>query len=311
MNEVRVVVIGQLARDLVLLVDEMPEPGAAADVRLRREMLGGKGANQAVAAAQLGSSVALVAVAGDDRVGDDLLAQAREDGIDVSGVVRRPGATTGLIVEALDHSGQWQYLQHLPDEVLLRETDVIAAEDLITGAHGVLVQLQQPTVATLAAARSAQAADRFVVLDGAPREDEHRSALLAAADVVRTDARETRLLTGRPTDHPDLVRRGAAEILSAGPRLLALGLESGNLFIWNDPHWGTGDLLLPLTEDRTVDTTGAGDALVAALTVSLLRGEPPASAARFAVAAAASSVKHPGGRPELRRHDLDPVRTVD
>jgi ribokinase len=301
MNEVHVVVVGQLARDLVLLVDQMPDPGAAADVRLRREMLGGKGANQAVAAAQLGCSVALVAVAGDDRVGDDLLAQAREDGIDVSRVVRRAGAATGLIVEALDRDGRWRYLQHLPDEVLISETDVMAAESLITGAHGVLVQLQQPTVAALAAARSARAAERFVVLDGAPREDEHRRALLAAANVVRTDAQETGLLTGRPSDEPDLVRRAAVDILSAGPGLLALGLESGNLFVWDDPRWGSGDLLLPLARGRTVDTTGAGDALVAALTISLLRGESPASAARFAVAAAASSVKHPGGRPDLHR----------
>jgi len=107
-------VVGQLARDLVLVVDRMPPAGSAADVRCRREMLGGKGASQAVALAQLGARPILLAVTGDDRVGEDLLTQARRDGIDVSQVRRRVGACTGLIVEALDAEGRWRYLQHLP-----------------------------------------------------------------------------------------------------------------------------------------------------------------------------------------------------
>ncbi len=282
--------VGQLARDLVLRVDQVPEAGTAADVRLRREMLGGKGANQAVALAQLGVPVALVAVAGTDEVGRQLLNQAHRDGIDVSPVVRRAGAPTGLIVEVLDRAGRWRYLQHLPDEVLLTEADVKAAAPTIRDADAVLVQLQQPAAAALAAARLAREAGRLVVLDGAPGDN---PALLAAADVVRADAHETELLTGVPQQEPDRVRAVARDLLSAGPRLLALGVAGGNLFVWPD-----GEVLLPLT-DPVVDTTGAGDALTAALTAALLWGEPPPAAARYAVAAAAATVGHPGGRPEL------------
>jgi ribokinase len=301
MDAPRITVVGQLARDLVLLVDQMPDEGTSGDVRLRREVLGGKGANQAVAVSQLGAHAALVAVVGDDDpVAGDLLSQARADGIDVSGVARRAGAPTGLIVEALDRDGRWRYLQHLPPEVLLGTADVSAAEDLLTAADAVLVQLQQPPAAVLAAARTARAADRLVVLDGAPVRDRHFDALLAVADVVRADARETRSLLGEPADRQDAVRDAGRDILSAGPRLLALGVETGNLFLWRDARWGEGSLLLPFGAEKVVDTTGAGDALVAALTVALLRGEPPQRAARFAVAAAASSVKHAGGRPDLR-----------
>ncbi|WP_234361605.1 PfkB family carbohydrate kinase [Plantactinospora sp. BB1] len=295
----QVLVIGQLARDLVLVVDRMPPAGSAADVRYRRELLGGKGANQAVALAQLGARPILLAVAGDDRVGDDLLAQARRDGVDVSQVRRRVGTPTGLIVEALDADGGWRYLQHLPDEMLLTEADVLAATEAFA-ADAVLVQLQQPPQAALAAARLAREAGRLLVLDGAPADDEHRRPLLAAADVLRADDRETGLLTGVSADDPGQVRAAAEKLLHAGPGLVVLGLgPAGNLFVWADRRWGQGHLLVPLTEERVVDTTGAGDALTAALTVALLRGDPPPDAARYAVAAGGASVGHPGGRPAL------------
>jgi ribokinase len=190
-----VVVAGQLARDLVLQVDQMPDEGTAADVRLRLEMLGGKGANQAVSLAQLGAPVSLVAVAGGDEAGDRLVAQAALDGIDVSGVVRRAGCPTALIVEALDADGGWRYLQHLPPEMLLTPDDVAGAAGLFGGAAAVLVQLQQPSAAALAAARCGRGVAALVVLDGVPAEED-RSALLALADVLRTDERETELLTG-------------------------------------------------------------------------------------------------------------------
>jgi len=303
----RVVVAGQLARDVVLLVDEMPDAGSAADVRLRREMLGGKGANQAVALAQLGVTVTLVAVAGDDAVGDQLIAQASRDGIDTSHVVRRAGESSALIVEALDQAGQWRYLQHIPDGVLLTEADVESAAPTIRTADAVVVQLQQPGPAAVAVARLAREANALVLLDGVP-DERHRSALLAAADVVRADAHETKLLTG--TGQPDQLLAAAREILAPagstehGPSLLALGVESGNLFVWHHPHWGAGHILLPLTEENVVDTTGAGDAMVAALATALLRGDLPPVAARYAVAAAGVAVSSPGGRPHLTEDAL-------
>jgi ribokinase len=290
----RVVVVGQLARDLVLLVDEMPEAGGSADARLRREMLGGKGANQAVALAQLGAAPALVAVRGDDAIGDELLGQARRDGIDVSGVVHRDGAPTGLIVEALESDGKWRYLQHLPEPVLLTEADVESAGRLIRDAQGVLVQLQQPGPAALAAARLGRAAGALVVLDGAPGAGADRAALLAAADVVRTDEQEAELLTGVSAEDRAALRKAVADL--PGPSLFAFG----NFFVWRGERWGDGEVLVPLTDERVVDTTGAGDALTAALTVALLRGVPPEKAAHYAIAAAGATVGHPGGRPDLR-----------
>ncbi|BCJ70082.1 PfkB family carbohydrate kinase [Polymorphospora rubra] len=301
----RVAVAGQIARDLVLLVDEVPDANRSVDARLRREMLGGKGANQAVGLAQLGAEPVLLAVTGDDSIADELIAQAARDGIDVSAVTRRPDTVTGLIVELLDGRGHWRYVEHLPAAVLLTEADVRAHADVLTGADAVLVQLQQPPAAMLAAARLGHDAGRLVVLDGAPTDDGHRAALLAAADVLRADDHETELLTGVEPDDPDRVRAAAGELLAAGPGLLVLGVRrAGNLAVWQDPRWGEGHLLVPLTGADVVDTTGAGDALTAALTVALLRGDPPPDAVRHAVAAAGATVRHPGGRPDLDRRAL-------
>ncbi|WP_433306200.1 PfkB family carbohydrate kinase [Actinoplanes sp. CA-030573] len=279
-----VVVVGQLARDIVLSVPAMPAGGAAADVTSRRETLGGKGANQAVAVAQLGARVALVAVAGDDVIGDQLLGRAARDGVEVSCVVRRPGTLTGLIVEALEDDGTWRYLQHLPEPVLLTAGDVDHAADLLRHAGAVMVQAQQPPAAVGRALRHAREGGALVVLDGVP-EPGH----LALADVVRADEQEARLLGG-----------SADDVLAAGPGMVAFGAPNGNLFAWKDRRWGEGELFLPLGDGPVVDTTGGGDSFTAALTIALLLGETPPEAARRAVQASAATVRHPGGRPDLR-----------
>src|SRR2546429_2416060 len=102
-------VVGQIARDLVLAVDEVPGPHDTRPVRSRLETLGGKGANQAVALTQLGATAGVCGVVGDDDTGTWLIAQARRDGIDVSQVVRRAGTRTGLIVDVLTPDAQWRY----------------------------------------------------------------------------------------------------------------------------------------------------------------------------------------------------------
>lgn len=281
------VVVGQLARDLVMVVERLPDPGTSGAVRDRLEQLGGKGANQAVGLAQLGVATALVAVAGDDPVGDALVAQAGVDGIDVTHVVRRAGTPTGLIVEVLEDGGRWRYLEHLPLGVLLTEADVRAAAGVLGGARAVLVQLQQPLDAVRAAV---ELAGGLVVLDGAVTDP----GILRGADVLRADAHEAALLLGVPAREKDVLE-AAPGLLDAGPTLLAFAVEEGgDLFVWRDGHE-----LFPHTGGDVADTTGGGDALTAALTAAMLEGASPREAARFAVSAAGAVVTHPGGRPAL------------
>ncbi|MEH1101628.1 PfkB family carbohydrate kinase [Micromonospora sp. CPCC 205561] len=295
MTELDVMVVGQVARDLVLLVDGVPEAGGTVPVRRRRELLGGKGANQAVGLAQLGAAVGLLGVVGDDEVGERLLRRARADGIDVEWVRRRSGTPTGLIVDVVDAEADWRYLEDLPEATLLTPDDVAGAASALRAARAVLVQLQQPARAALAAARIAREAGRLVVLDGAPTDAADADALLALADVLRADAREVELITGHAPRDADAGLAAGRALLDRGPSLLAIEVAGeGNAFVWRD-----GELFLPLSDTPTVDDTGAGDAFVAALTLGVLRGEARERIARHAVAAAGATVGHPGGRPAL------------
>jgi ribokinase len=295
-----VVVVGQIGRDLVLRVDELPPPGGSATARERRELLGGKGANQAVALAQLGVPVALVGVVGDDRPGDEACVQAAADGIDVSCVVRRPGATTALLLDLVEDGGRRRLVESVPDDVLLTADDVRPAADLIAGAAALVLQLQTPG-AGVRAALDAVRPGALVVADGAPQDEQTRAAVLARADVVRADGSEAAQLVGRPLEGIDAVRQAARDLLDAGPRLVALGAgEDGDLVAWAD-----GEVLLPLLGEDPVDPTGAGDSYVAALTAALLGGAGPEDAAWAASSAAALSVTHAGGRPALSPEALE------
>jgi ribokinase len=290
-----VVVVGQVGRDLVLLVDALPQAGGSVAVQRRVERLGGKGANQAVAMRQLGVSVACVGVVGDDDVGGRLLIEAENDGLQISRMVRRPGAETALLVDLVEDGGTRRLLEHVPEDVLLRPADVDAASDVLSAAACVVVQLQQPVDAVLAALRIARRFGRTVVVDGAPQESGARAAVLRGADVLRADSREAELLMGRRLAGAGEAREAARELIRQGPRLVALAAgEEGNVVAW-----AGGDEVVPLLDAPVVDPTGGGDAFVAGLTVGLLRGLPPPEAAWWAAAASTLSVARLGGRPAM------------
>jgi ribokinase len=295
-------VVGQVARDLVLTVDRVPGPHDTTPVRSRREMLGGKGANQGVALSQLGISTGLCGVVGDDDTADSLLEQAHSSGLDTGHVVRRAGTRSALIVDLVTPDGQWRYLEDIPGPVLLTEADVTQAAGALSAARAVFIQLQQPSPAALAAGRIADRAGALVVLDGAPADDPRREPILATADVIRADEREGSALTGvRLAGVDDAVAAGR-RLLAYGPRLVALAVpDVGNVFVWPG-----GQVCLPLLATHVVDTTGAGDAFIAGLAAALLRGQPPVVAAKHATAAASASVGHPGGRPDLSPDAIRP-----
>jgi ribokinase len=287
------VVVGQVARDLVLRVEEAPDAGGTAAVRERIEVLGGKGANQAVALAQLGCRPALVGVVGDDRHADEVLARAVADGIGTRAVVRRTGTRTGLIVDVVDGDGHWRYLEDLPPETLLTAADVDAAAQVLATASTVAVQLQQPRDAVCAATDHARRAGAAVVLDGAPPDPDARSDLLARADVLRADDTEAALWADADIASAADALRVARALLARGPRMVVLGAGSEG----NAVAWPGGEVVIPLGDAEVVDTTGAGDAFTAGIVAALHRG--PEAAARHGSVAAALTVGHVGGRPRL------------
>lgn len=298
MPEGLVVVVGQVGRDLVLEVEEMPAGGRSTAVRRRREMLGGKGANQAVALRQLGCPVAVLGVLGDDPAGDQVVAQAVADGLSVAGLVRRPQTGTALLLDLVESDGTRRLLEDVPEATLLTAADVAAAQQLLEGARAVVLQLQQPGTA-VRAALDRSPAGALLVADGAPADEETRDRVLGAVDVLRADATEAGMWVGRELAGLDDVRSAAAQLCRRGPRVVSLAAgEDGDVTVWS-----SGGLLaeqvVPLLGEDPVDPTGAGDTVVAALTAALLRGADVRAAAWEAGAAAALTVARLGGRPRL------------
>lgn len=287
-----VVVIGQIGRDLVLRTDGPPSAGGSTMVLRRDELLGGKGANQAVGLAQLGVPVALVGVVGDDPPGLAVLHQAERDGIDVRGVARR--GTTALLIDIVGRPPERLLIEDIPESSLVTIADLDRSDAVWDAADTVSIQLQQPPGTALEAARRARRRGLRVVADGVPTADV-RADLLAAVDVLRADAAEAALIAGRDVTTVDEVSELAADLLRCGPRLVALAVpEVGDLVVWED-----GSQLFEFPDVDVADPTGAGDAFVAGLIAALRDGAGPKDAGSRAAAAASSTVQRLGGRPDL------------
>lgn len=287
-----VVVIGQIARDLVLRTDGPPTADDSTTILQRKELLGGKGANQAVGLAQLGVPVALIAVAGDDDAGTAVLAQAQRDGIDVGGVARR--GTTALLIDVVARPPERMLLEDVPESSLVQVADLDRSARLFDTADTVSIQLQQPATTALEAARRARRRGLRVVADGAPAP--HLQAdLLAAVDVIRADATEASLIAGSEIGTTKQASELADHLLTCGPELVAIAVpEVGDLVAWEG-----GTELFEFADVDVVDPTGAGDAFVAGLIAALRDGAAPAEAGRRANAAATATVQRLGGRPDL------------
>jgi ribokinase len=287
-----VVVIGQIGRDLVLRTDGPPSASESTMVLRRDELLGGKGANQAVGLAQLGVPVALIGVVGEDTAGVSVLRQAEADGIDVSGVARR--RTTALLIDIVARPPERMLVEDVPDTSLVQVADLDAAARVWDAADTVSIQLQQPPVTALEAARRARRRGIRVVADGVPAPD-IRPDLLASVDVLRADAKEAALIAGRAVGTVADAAALGDELLSCGPELVAIAVPGvGDLLVWDRDRE-----LFEFADVEVVDPTGAGDAFVAGLIAALRDGAEPRQAGRRAAAAASSTVQRLGGRPDL------------
>ncbi|ETA97812.1 ribokinase, partial [Mycobacterium avium subsp. paratuberculosis 10-4404] len=266
-----VVVIGQIGRDLVLRTDRPPTAGESATVLRREELLGGKGANQAVGLAQLGVPVALIGVVGDDQAGTSILQQAQRDGIDVSKVARR--GTTALLVDVVAAPPERMLLEDVPDSSLVRVADLDRSSSLFDTADTVSIQLQQPAATALEAAQRARQRGLRVVADGVPAP-QVRADLLATLDVLRADATEASIIAGTEITTVEQAFELADHLLSGGPELVALAVpDVGDLLTWRG-----GSELFEFADVEVVDPTGAGDAFVAGLVAALRDGAAPREA---------------------------------
>jgi ribokinase len=289
-----VVVIGGANTDYFLKGRRLPKPGETVDGKTFLTAPGGKGANQAVAAARLGARVAFVGRCGADARGDEMLQGLQREGIDTRRVVRDKMAPTGVALVMVDESGEKQIMVAPGANQRLSVADLQRAAELIRRARVVLMQFEVPMKSVLHAARLARKAGAKIVLDPAPPYPAP-TGLLPLVDIIRPNSSEAKALTGIQVTDRASARRAARKFLALGVSAVVLQAgEEGNLIVRE-----TSELPLPQIRVKTVDETGAGDAFIAALAVAAAQELPFELAGAFATAAAALATTRLGAQPAM------------
>lgn len=307
-----VVVVGGANTDYLAQAPALPGPGASILGTRFQEAPGGKGVNQAVAAARLGARTAFVGRVGLDERGRSVLQQLATERVDVNGVVRDPAAATGAALIMVRDDGEKQTLFVPGANRRFSMRDALHVQALVARARVLLVQLEIPVEAAADAVRRARASGARVVLDPAPAQP-LPDDLLRHAHVVRPNAAEAQALTGIAVRDHDSARAAAEVLLRRGAGGACVASEEGNLVLS-----AAGELWLPHLPVASRDSTGAGDAFAAALAVMLGQGQSLEDAARFASAAAAVATTRLGalaGLPTwqevlalLERFAANPIR---
>jgi ribokinase len=289
-----IVVVGSLNADYVINLSRFPLPGETVTGRSFEIFPGGKGANQAFAAARLGERVSLIGQVGDDLQADELKRNLESAGVDTSNLKRDSSVASGRAFITIDSGGRNQIIIVPGANGTFAAERLSPCQELIAAARVVLLQLEIPITTVLAAARFAQGQ---VLLDPAPAQ-EIPNELFTLADYITPNETELALLTGVSCE--DALNRDQASHLAR--RLLARGAEKvivklgsqGALLVGKDyEHFW------PAVPVVAVDSTAAGDAFNAAFAVALAAGKSEIEAGEFAVTAAAHSVTRKGAQPSM------------
>lgn len=293
-HAIDVVVVGGANWDYLVRGPQLPTPGGTVQGSEFQQAPGGKGANQAVAAARLGARTAFVGRVGADSCGELVIERLAAEGVDVTYVVRDRQAATGVAVIQVDQHGEKQILTAPGANLRFGVGDIEAAAPMIRRARVLLTQLEAPVDTAMAAAQLARECGIRVVLDPAPPAAVPNE-LLALVDVVRPNAAEAEALTGVSVRDAESARHAAERLLArgAGAAIVAAG-DGGDLLVWP-----AGAAWFPHLHVDSIDSTGAGDAFAAAIATGLAEGMLLPEAAQLASATAALTTTRLGAQAAL------------
>ena len=289
-----ITVVGSLNYDFIVHVARFPQPGETLHGGDVIGACGGKGANQAYAAARLGGQVSLIGCVGRDAHGDTMLQNLTQVGVNVAPIIRRSGTSSGLAMILVDTHGQNQIIVARGANLTLTVADVDAQAHLLKSSRIVVAQFEVAAAVTWRALELAHAAGATTVLTPAPYEA-FDPVLLRHVTWLMVNEVEAGQVSGVPVTDISSAERSAQGILALGAAntVVTLGPQGA----WVESESWRGHMPAPVVQ--AVDTVGAGDCFTGAFVARLHAGATVRDAARFACGAAAISVTRNGAQPSV------------
>lgn len=294
----QVTVVGSFMYDLVATVPRRPKTGETLVGNTFGMFLGGKGANQAIAASRAGSKVTMVGRLGNDFFGKQFLEKFSREGINTDFVTQDDENGTGVAMPLIDASGDNSIVIIPQANMALTVENINQAQSTIADADVLVMQCEVPMDANQRAAEIAKQNDTLVILNPAPAQlipDQ----MLKLVDIIIPNEIETETLTGLPTKTENEVLVAGRNLLSKGVETVILTLgDRGSLLLNED-----GEKLIPAFDVSVVDTTAAGDSFCGVLAASLANGISINLSVEIANAAGALAVTKLGAEPSLPQRD--------
>ena len=290
-----VIVFGSINMDLVTRTPRLPRAGETLQGYEFFTAAGGKGANQAVAAARLGISTQMVGRVGNDDFGHQLRDGLQAAGVHIDQVLLDDNASSGVAVIAVDDAGENNIIIIAGANGRVNQEDVERLTDLLPNAAALLLQLEVPIPTVLIAAQAAQKANVPVILDPAPAREDIPPELYSLVDIITPNEVEATQLVGFPVDGQETASKAAAELQQRGIGTVIIKLGAQGVFCAT----ASETFFVPAFSVQAVDTVAAGDAFNGGLAAALAEGLPLRQAVLWGAAAGALSATKVGAQPSL------------
>lgn len=291
----KILVVGSLNMDFVINVQKMPVPGETILAQEMRLVPGGKGANQAYAAAKLGGQVAMIGAVGDDPFGRQLTSNLAEVGVDISGIETLTGCATGNAMITVEEQGENAIIvvpganAHLTTEMIDKHIRLVDACDII------IMQLEIPLDVVSYVKKLGIEHGKQIILDPAPARADLPDGFFEGFDIVKPNETELQTLLGKTLKTPQALREGAGCLLQKGigTVLVTLGGDGAWMVTKDSVKAFHACKVTP------VDTTAAGDSFTAAFAVACSRGQSYEEAIAFGNRVSSIVVTRPGAQTSI------------